>query len=941
MQNHYSGNSTIWLLLPLLLFLFVESREVYAQVPSDTLQVSQEDTLQTIPSDSLQTLPGDTLQTAPTDTLSTQQNLFQNQQSPSGFQSDTTNQQTAQTRTAGREAVEDAVNFQARDSLTFTFGEQRIAMLYGAANVKHESGELKAGTVELDLDKSQLQATASSEQDTLSYPVLVREEQELRSTRILFNYETERGKFEVAEIDVGQGHLVGTKVKNISRDEVFIEDGIYSTCPPDHMYYYIQAKRMKVVEEEEIFFTNARLFILDIPYPLVFPFGYVPAGIEQRQSGLLEPTYAFQNTSARGIGLQNLGWFQYFSDYFTAQTSFDLFTSGTFFNETRMQYRKTGKFSGSIVVGYSRERGLEPTDPGYTETKTKRLSLSHDQQLSPFASISANINLRSADYFRRNSFDLDERAETSTTSRISYRYNHPENVYNFSVSSNLNQQFSTNTTRLTGPSMNFSLRQFSPFKSGTSRGTDEKWYERISVTYRNNFDSRYTFQPIAADSAEINWLEALRDKDKYEEATGNDDHIQFGFIQRAQVNAGQLIPSRFLNVSANFDYNEYWYPSTVKKLYNEEESTVETVRESGFTTARDFRTSLNFNTTFYGISQIKIGNFEGLRHTVRPNISFSYQPDFSSDIWGYYQEVQVDSLGNTREYSIFEDAIFGGPSSGEQRTMSFSLSNIVETKRVRRDSTGEVKSTNLKIIDNLDLSSNYNFAADSLNFGRVSVRMSSNVLNNFRINANASYSFYGRDENGREIDQFIWEQSNKYLQPLSYSLSIATDFNFGGSNRGGRLSTPEYRPYDPYDQTFFSPVDTRFYSRPVQDFNTPFRMGLDFSYRWNYQYGDEARKSAVLNANNITFNLTPKWSFNTRLGYDFIEKEFTPSQFSLRRQMVCWNLSFQFSPFGEFQYYAFSLSLSDSQISGLFQKLPLLNNLSRSSSPTGRRPRGF
>lgn len=944
MQKYIPGNSSIWLFLPFLLFLFFEGGDIYAQASSDTLQTAPTDTLQTIPADTLQTeptdtlqaVPADTLQTAPTDTLPTQGNFPPEQQIPAGFGPDTTTQQTAQTRSAGREAVEDAVNFQARDSLTFTFGEQRIAMLYGAANVTHESGELKAGTVELDLDESQLQATASSKQDTLSYPVLVRENKELRSTRILFNYETERGKFEVAEIDVGQGHLVGTKVKNISRDEVFIEDGIYSTCPPEHMYYYIQAQRMKVVEEEEIFFTNARLFILDIPYPLVFPFGYVPAGIDQRESGLLEPTYSFQNTSARGIGLQNLGWFQYFSDYFTAQTSFDVFTSGTFFNETRMQYRKTGRFGGSVVLGYSKDRALEPTDPGASESVTKNLSITHDQTLSPYANISANINLRTRDYFNRNSFDIDDRAETSTTSRMSYRYNHPENLYNLSISSNLNQQFNTNTTRLTGPTMDFSLKQFSPFKSGTSTGTDEAWYERISVSYRNKFDSRYTFQPIAADSAEVNWLEALRDPQKYEEATGNDDYIQYGFIHRASVNAGQLIPSRFLNVSAGINYNEYWYPSTIRMEFNEEENRAKTVRKPGFATARDFNTSLNFNTTFYGVSQIKIGNYEGFRHTVRPTISFGYRPDFSDDQWGYYREVQSDTLGNTREYSIFDGAIHGGPSSGEQQSMSFSLTNSFETKRVRRDSTGEVQSENLKIIDDLSASTNYNFAADSLNFGSVNVRMSSNVLNNFRINANASYSFYSRDENGREIDRFIWQDTNKFLQPLSYSLSVSTDFDFG--SQGGRLTTPAYRPYDPYDQRFFGPIDTRFYSQPVQDFSTKFRMGLDFSYRWNYQPGREARKSAILNANSISFNLTPKWSVRTSIGYDFIEKELTPSRFSLDRQMVCWNLSFQFSPFGEFQYYSFRLSLTDSQISGLFQKLPLLNNLERSSSPTGRRP---
>lgn len=916
MLNHIPGNQICWLFLLILIVSF-GTQNAYAQIESDSLQTVQPDTSSIPVPDSLQ----------------------QAQPQPPSDIPDAATQQTAQNRSAGRQAAEDAVNFTARDSLTFTFGEERIAMLYGAANVDHESGQLASGTIELNLTQSQLTATAGSVQDTLSHPVLTRDEQKLRSTRILFNYETERGKFEVAEVNIADGHLIGTKVKNVSRDEVFIEDGIYSTCPPEHMYYYIQAKRMKVVEEEEIFFTNARLFILDIPYPLVFPFGYVPSGIEQRQSGLLEPTYAFQNTSSRGIGLQNLGWFQYFSDYFTAQTSFDVFTSGTIFNETRMQYRKTGNFNGSVTVGYSKERGLEPTDPSYTERTAKNLSITHDQQLSPYANISANINLRTQDYFRRNSFDLDERAQTSSTSRISYRYTHPENVYNFSVSSNLNQQFATNTTRLNGPEMTFSLRQFSPFKSDESSGVDEQWYERITVNYRNNFDSEYEFQPDTSYTGGANWFQALFNPEKYEEATGEDEHIQYGFVQRAQVSAGQIIPSRFLNVSAGINYNEYWYPSTIRKEFNEETNRIETFNERGFAATRDFSTNLSFNTTFYGISQINVGNFEGLRHTVRPNISFSYRPDFSSDQWGIYREVQSDTLGNTQEYSIYEDAVFGGPGSGEQRTMSFGLTNILETKRVRRDSTGEVQSTNFRLIDNLSATSSYNFAADSLNFGRMNVSLTSSAVNNFRIRASASYSFYSRDENGREIDRFIWETSNKFLQPLNYSLSVSTDITIGGKGRGARITTPPYRPYDPYDQTFFSPVDTRFYTQPVQPYSSGFRMGLDFSYRWNNRFGQDARKSAVLNANNIQFNLTPKWSFSTRLGYDFIEKEFTPSQFSLNRQMICWDLSFNFSPFGDFQYYSFSLRLQAGQLQGLFQKLPLLNNLERSSSPNGRRPR--
>lgn len=935
MQRVGQSNSTPFFFLTILFSLIISVNISYSQVVSDTLRAAENDTIPEIPTPPA--VEADSLQVPP----AFQQSQFPPSEMMSGQDFSQQGTQTAQSRGADRQSAQDAVNFQARDSLTFNFKGQRIANLFGSGNVRHSSGELSSGTIELDLNKSQVMAFSSSSSDTLSYPILKQGGTDLRSRRILFNYETEKGKFEVAEIQIDDGYLIGTQVKNISRTEVFVEDGIYSTCPPDHMYYYIKANRMKVVDEEEIFFTNARLFILDIPYPLVFPFGYVPAGIDRRRSGILEPTYAFQNSSARGLGLQNLGWFQYINDYFTAQTSFDVFTSGTFFNESRMQYRKTGSFNGNITLGYSSERGLEPTDPGFTEAKTRRLAISHDQQLNPFSNLSANINLRSADYFRRNSFNIDDRAETSSTSRVSYRYSHPEGRYNFSATSNLNQQFSTNITRLTGPEMNFSLRQFSPFASSAPGVTEEKWYERISVTYRNNFRSQYNFTPIDRDSADVNWFQALLDPSLHKEATGSDRHLQYGLIQRADVSASQIIPSQFINVSANVNFNEYWYPSSIRRELNEETNRLETRQEAGFVTARDFSTSLNFGTTFYGISQLKIGDFEGLRHTIRPNISLGYRPDFSEDRWGFFREVESDTLGNTQRYSIFQEEIFNGPTAGEQQTMSFGITNILETKRVRRDSTGEVTSTNLRLIDNLSATSSYNFAADSLNLGRINVSLSSRVVEGLRFSASANYSAYSRNERGSEINTFIWQDSNKFLQPISYNLSLSTSIRRGGAGGRTRISTPAYTPYDPYDQSFFSPIDRRFNNDPIQDYSSTFQMGLDFSYRWTYQHGQDARKSAVLNANNIRFDLTPKWSVSTRIGYDFIEKELTPSQFSLRRTMVCWDLSFQFNPFGEFQYYTFRLSLTGGQIQSLFQKLPGLNNLERSSSPTGRRPPAF
>src|SRR5690625_7540375 len=98
--------------------------------------------------------------------------------------------------------------------------------------------------------------------------------------------------------------------------------------------------------------------------------------------------------------------------------------------------------------------------------------------------------------------------------------------------------------------------------------------------------------------------------------------------------------------------------------------------------------------------------------------------------------------------------------------MFFGVINILETKRVRRDSTGEVNSVNLRLIDNLSATSNDNFAADSLNFGPLNITLSSRVVDGLRLSANASYSFYDTNEHGTQINKFIWVDMNKYQRSL-------------------------------------------------------------------------------------------------------------------------------------------------------------------------------
>ncbi len=831
----------------------------------------------------------------------------------------------------------DPVHFFASDSLTFSFAGERKAELFGNARVEHPKGQLEAGRISLDLNMNLMSAQTITPGDTLSEPRLSRGDDVIRSRRILYNYETDKGKFDVARISIDQGNLLGDQVKRTAPHVIFVEDGRYSTCELDHPHYYILANRMKVVDEDEVFFTRARLYILDIPYPIIFPFGLIPSGVERRRSGLLEPTYVFQDDFGRGLGLQNFGWFQYFNDHLTGRASVDVFTSGTYFFNARTDYRVVNRYNGNIGFGYSRDQGMEPTDPDYTQSIQRSLNVSHSQQVSPYSNFGVNINLRTSEFYRRNSYDIEDRAEVTTGSNLSYSYRDPESRFNLSVSSRVNQNFANNSTTLSGPNINFSSRRFTPFSTTGQRG-QQRWYETLNINYSNAFQSQFSYTPpIDLDDAP-GFFDVLTNPNLYRETTGNTRHINYGFRQRMDMST-QLLSSQFVNLSTNTNFVEYWYPETIRRFYNEETERVEEESVPGFAAARDFSTGLSLSTTLYGIAQTQIGRVEAFRHTFRPSLSYSYSPDFGDEFWGFYRSVEGLPEGQPEQiYSIFQGSVIGGPSRGEQQAISLSLNNIFEAKVVRRDSTGERSEQNLRIIDNLSASLSYNFAAEQFKLSDLNTRISSTVYQNIRLNASANFSFYDTDDNGARIDQYLWEENNGFLRLTNFTLTASSTFQGGSGGMPQFTQSTAHFPryYDPFDQSMFRTIDATFNRAPIEPLRAPWSFSLSFNYDWRIGFNNEVTQRAILNAQNIRVRLTPEWNVGTSLGYDFIQGELTPTRFNVTRNLHCWDLMFEWNPFGDFQFYMFTLRLRDSQMHSLFQKLPGLNNLERSSSPIGR-----
>ncbi len=676
------------------------------------------------------------------------------------------------------------ITFRSRDSLRIQLKGLRIATLYGSAQVTHTEGTLESGIIRLDLEKSEMEAKAIQPLDTLSQPVLRRGNEEIRSERIQFNYKTAKGRFEVARVRIDQGQVRGAQVKNVNPHVIFIEDAIYSTCDLDHPHFYVRASRMKVVDQEEVFFTKARLYLLDIPYPIVFPYGYFPGSFSKKKSGLLPVVYSFQEQQLRGLGLQNLGWFQYFNDYITGSAAIDMFTSGTFFARSQLRYAKSNILSGSINLGYSVDQGMEPTDPDFSKRRQNRLNVQHNQRFSPYASVTADITLQTSEYLKRNSLNIDDRAEVSTNSFASYRYSDPDQRFTFSADVRQSQNFLNNTTDLTGPSTSFSIRTITPFKRSPAGLRRAKWYETFSLNYNNRFQSAFRFRPLDVDSSGVNWFEALLDPTKYRSATADDRHIDFGVRQEASMNV-QLAGGEAIQVSAGANILQVLVPYTVQRFVNPDSNKTRSVSTKDLSLFHDGGVNVAMNARFYGIWNKNIGSITSIRHTLSPNVSINLRPDFGSDFWGYFARpidertgqvyIPVDPVTGQaidNRYSRFERNVFGSsPSQGLTQILNFSVGNVLEAKQVKRDSTGERREQVLRLIDNLNLSSSYNLAAKEFRLSPLQASLSSSLIQRLNISAFAGFDFYATDANGNRVNRLLWSERNRPFRMTNLSIN--------------------------------------------------------------------------------------------------------------------------------------------------------------------------
>jgi hypothetical protein len=384
-----------------------------------------------------------------------------------------------------------------------------------------------------------------------------------------------------------------------------------------------------------------------------------------------------------------------------------------------------------------------------------------------------------------------------------------------------------------------------------------------------------------------------------------------GILQTIPLST-QVNVAKYINILTSVNYREYWYFRTRDYAYHPGSRTVGYTERDEFTAARDFSASATATTRVYGIFGGGGKRQSTYRHTITPNVGYTYKPDFSDARWGYYQTVQADSTGKTGKYNRLAGGNFGSPSAGEQQMINFGLNNLLEmkyrSKEADKDTTQKADPwKRINLLDALQFNGSYNFAADSLRLSPFSFLARTNFLNNkFSFQIQGDLDPYAVNSSGRRINVLRYEKNGSIGRLSGFSLAFNTSLvgkKSGGSTLTSKTATPE-------DLT-----DFQVYRDLYVDFNIPWRLNLTTNLRYS---NTGIRRDTTLTVNlSGDIGLTPKWKIGYTTGYDFMGKDLTYSSFSIYRDLHCWEMAMTWIPFGQRKSYNFSLNVKSSTLKDL------------------------
>jgi len=811
-----------------------------------------------------------------------------------------------------KQAIDAPVNYKAQDSIVYSIGEQKV-YLYGEATIEYGDITLNADYIEFNMGNEAVFArgTIDSMGVEEGKPEFTEGTETFQCKKLSYNFRTKKGIITDIVTEQEGGYLHSAITKRHPNNHIHMKNGKYTTCDAAHPHFYIALTKAKSIPNDKIVAGPAYIVLEDVPLPIGIPFGFFPS-TRTSQSGVLIPTYGEEER--RGFYLRDGGFYFSLSDYFDLAVTGDIYTNGTWGVRTRSNYKVNYKFNGNFGINYMEnvvgEKGLD----NYSKSRDVAIRWTHSQdaRANPNQSFRASVDFTTSSYDQNFSNNINNVLRSTKRSSVSYSRMFPNAPFNLSGSMSATQNSQTKLMDLNTPSLNFSMNRIYPLKR-TNAVWQARWYEKLQVSYTAQLENRLS-----------TFTDSLFTSTKAEDFDNGYAHNIPGILALNFLNYFTFSPSvRYSGVVFTKSINPQWiedyqYPDgrMVDTLI------VDTIPGFNYAHAVVPSVGLTFTPRIYGMYTFREkSRIEAIRHVVSPSASFNLVPDMSSIMPNYYQEVQVDTNGNTRIFPLYDESVFRTPvPSGRSGSVSLSLKNNVEMKlKPRSDTIEEVNK--VKLLDNLNFSTNYSIFKDSLKWSPIRMSGNTSIFKrkvSLRFGGVFNPYAFVTEENGRShvIDKALFTTDKRLLRVTGLDFSVGMNFSSkqGSSSRQQEESEVELandataRMIDP---TGYNDVNYAAYV----DFTIPWTLRLDYNFRYTKPYDE----SKIIQSIRVSgdFSLTPKWKIGFNSGFDFQRMEVTTTNLSINRDLHCWEMRVSMVPFGTYRSYSFTINIKSAILKDL------------------------
>lgn len=814
----------------------------------------------------------------------------------------------------------------AKDSIRQDFSNGKRKMYYwGDVEVSYENIKLKADYMEYDMSTGTVYARGTYDslaQEWKGQPEMTQGSQTFNMEEVRYNFNTRKARITNMITKEDDGILHGKNIKMMPDKSINITKGKYTVCDLEHPHYYLKLSSAKVVTKpsQKTVFGPAHLVVEDVDLPIGIPFGFIPKRPD-RATGLLMPSFGEEN--ARGFYLRDAGMYFVLGDYFDMSLTGDYYTLGSWAANLNSRYMVKYKFTGNLAVNYSVDQTGEKGSTDFFQSKNfgVRWSHSQDSKAHPGTSFSASVNFSSPSNSRYNSHSVSEALQNQISSSISYSKNW-NGKFNLSVNALHSQNSRDSSYTFTLPNITFSVSTFYPFKIKNRVGK-ERFYEKFALGYNTSIQNKINFK--ASEFGEPGFI----------------DKFQNGVAHNFSIKLPDFTLFKYLNVAPNVSYGMNWFFRKSEAYFDPETNSVKTEMGKQFGTfgaTHNYSGSLSMSTRIYGMYNFgKYHKIQALRHVVSPSVSMSFSPEKGKAFNGWRTFNYVDTLGvqKSYDYNIYQGQINSAPGKGKSATMSISLGNNLEAKvRDMKDTTG-TGSKKVKILDQFNFSTGYNFLADSLKMNNVGLSMSTSIFGKLGINGNMNFDPYAINERGQRVNKYNLLETGVPLRLTNVSTSVSYSLSGKGTvkgNDGSKSSGGDGggsgNPADYYRRIYYHPLTGEYipggwlyYTNPNVPWSLNFNYSFSMSRSYSYANNQLSKKDNYTQTLGVQGNiqLTPKMSVQAQSGWDFTAMKMTTTQFSFRYDLHCFNISVSWVPSGMYQSYSFLISANAAALADLLR----------------------